>query len=172
MEVHNLQLQQQQAAAVQSVLLTPFDAPSVQTLYVLWGWLLPITPPQPSAQEPLDASNVSEAGPPAGNVPASSTGLGPSRLLRPEGGIGGGCERCHVAQALAQDAVDNAQCCTRRQHMQLQGQWHELAAALHDIVCSLGRRGERTVRMERDVVDSQVRLLQDRLHAYQVPLGR
>ena len=56
--------------------------------------------------------------------------------------------------------------------MQLQGQWHELAAALHDIVCSLGRRGERTVRMERDVVDSQVRLLQDRLHAYQVPLGR
>lgn len=140
LELQHLQMQQQQAVAIQSVLLTPFKSPSPRTLYALWGWLRP--PPQ-------------KGQPSAG---AAAGGCSTSQLQHSESE--------EQASSMAAEAVphDSEVGSPGREAEP----WWALAGALHEVVCSLGRQQTQLVQVIREQRESEVCLLQDSIKAYQV----
>lgn len=146
LDLQHLQVQRQQAAAVHSALLPPFKSPSPRTLYTLWGWLRRGPAPLPSPQPHSSPSTAARAC--------------SAQIRQAEG-------ENHV-YSLRAGPQDAAGCIDLGLHGQEQEPWWAVAAALHGVVCALGRQQGQMVQVTRNQRESEFRLLQDSITAYQV----
>lgn len=148
LEQQHLQAQQQAAVAVQSALMPPFKLLSIHTLYAVWGWLLKLSPPGPCSVRQHCPTSVCEGNSEAKPLKADS-GATP-----------------HAAADVA--ALEE----TPVRELRLQGlharPWETLARALHDSVCSICQQHVQEAEVSRHRQQSEVRLLHDKLAAYQV----